>query len=276
MPRPKLSWLVGIALAFSSAAAGAQQRKIKVVGPDSMPIIYAYIGIEGGDGKISDENGEVNLGAGKKQTLTVRVQRIGYQPWFGKVELPDTGATIVVHLPRLAQALGTVRVTGTPETRALQLTGFYDRWMMRQKGALSAVFIGPEEIEFRHPDKITNMLRGLNGVELRRSCENDLVAFSSTNLCQMAVLLDGARQCPSRGCSAVVSGIGQGVTSSRPNCDSATGLNASTAVLMDQFINAGDVAAIEVYSRGGNVPVSISASDQACGIIAIWTGARRP
>ncbi len=275
MQRLNSSALIGIALSVSAVVAGAQQRKIKIVGPDSTPVMYAYVAIEGGDGKISDENGEVNLGAGKKQTLTLRVQRIGYQPWFGKVALPDTGATIMIQLPRLAQNLGTIKVQAPPETRALQLAGFYDRWMMRQKGALSAVFIGPEEIEFRHPDKITNMLRGLNGVDFRRSCENDLVAFSSSGQCQMAVLVDGQRQCPSRGCRGIVNS-GGGAQSSKPDCESATTLNSTTAVIIDQVVNAGDVSGIEVYNRGGNVPVSISSSDQSCGIIAIWTGSRRP
>jgi hypothetical protein len=276
MVRLKLTGAIVAAVVLSSSVANAQMRKLRVVAPDSAPIAFAYVAIEGGLGQITDEKGEVNLGAGKAKTFTMRVQRIGYQPWFGKLDLPDTAATVVVQLPRIAQTLGTIKVKGASETRALQLAGFYDRWMMRQKGALSAVFIGPEEIEYRHPDKITNVLRGLNGVEFRRSCENELVAFSSTNLCQMAVLVDGMRQCPTRGCNGVVSGVGQGAQSSRPNCDNPAGLNASTAVLIDQFLNAGDVAAIEVYSRGGNVPVTISASDQACGIIAFWTGSRRP
>jgi hypothetical protein len=275
MKRLEIFLSIGIALAASSSAGGAQQRKIRVIGPDSTPIMYAYVAVEGGDGKISDENGDVNLGVGKKQTLTLRVQRIGYQPWFGKVVLPDTAVTILVQLPRLAQSLSTIKVQAPPETRALQLTGFYDRWMMRQRGALSAVFIGPEEIEFRHPDKVTNMLRGLNGIDFRRSCENDLVAFSSSGQCQMAVLIDGQRQCPSRGCRGIVNS-GSGAQSSKPDCESPTTLNSTTAVILDQLVNAGDVAAIEVYNRGGNVPVSISASDQSCGIIAIWTGARRP
>jgi len=150
-------------------AARGQERKLKVVSTDSTPVVYAYVTVQGGIGQITDENGEVSLGAGKKQTLTVRVQRIGYQPWFGKVDLPDTAAIVRIPLARIAQSLSAVTVTGNATTRALQLTGFYDRWMMRQKGALSAVFIGPEELEFRHPDKITNVLRGLNGVSFRRS-----------------------------------------------------------------------------------------------------------
>jgi hypothetical protein len=266
-----------LAAAFPPAVLQGQARKLKVIAADTMPIPYAYVTVEGGIGQITDEKGEVSFGAGKKQTIVVRIQRIGYQPWFGKLDLPDTAVTLVMPLQRIAQSLSAVTVTTTSAIKSLQMTGFYDRWMMRQKGALSAVFIGPEEIESRHPDKITNMLRGLNGVKFIRSCEGEQVAFSSTNQCTMAVLIDGQRQCPSSGCKGgTAGGTFSGAQSSHPNCDSPTGLNATTAVLIDQILSASDVTAIEIYNRGGNVPVSISASDQSCGIIAFWTGSRKP
>ena len=284
-PSSALAVALAAALVVALPSAGqAQLRKLKVVSSDSLPIVYAYVAVEGGVGQITDENGEVSLGAGKKQTLTLRVQRIGYQPWFGKLDLPDTAAVFTVQLARIAQSLSTVTVTGTAQTRSLKLTGFYDRWMMRQKGTLSAVFIGPEELEFRHPDKITNMLRGLNGVSFRRSCEGEQVAFGINGTCQMAILVDGNRQCPSSGCKGLDGGTSGALSRIRPSerpgasggCTSSLNLNATNAVILDQILNANDVAAIEVYNRGGNVPVTISASDQACGIIAIWTGSRKP
>jgi hypothetical protein len=256
--------LAAALVAALPAMATAQLRKLKVVSSDSQPIAFAYVAVEGGNGQITDETGEVSLGAGKRQTLTLRVQRIGYQPWFGKLELPDTAALLTIPLARIAQSLSTVTVTGTAEVRSLKLTGFYDRWLMRQKGTLSAVFIGPEEIEFRHPDKITNMLRGLNGVTLKRTCDGDQVAFGINGLCQMAILVDGNRQCPQIGCKAGGGNYG------------CRGLNSSNSVVIDQILDANDIAAIEVYNRGGNVPVTISASDQSCGIIAFWTGSRKP
>jgi hypothetical protein len=275
--RAVVTTAVALAATLPSAGQG-QQRKLRVIAVDSQPIAFAYVTVEGGIGQITDEKGEVNLGAGKKQTLVVRVQRIGYQPWFGKLDLPDTAAVLKLSLARIAQSLSTVTVSGTAAIKSpLQLAGFYDRWMMRQKGALSAVFIGPEELEFRHPDKVTNMLRGLNGVHFVRSCEGEQVAFSNANNCIMAILVDGQRQCPSRGCAGgTAGGTFTGAQSSHPNCDDPKGLNESSAVLIDRILDANDVSAIEVYSRGGNVPVSISASDQACGIIAFWTGSRRP
>ena len=46
-------------------------------------------------------------------------------------------------------------------------------------------------------------------------------------------------------------------------------------VSIDKIINANDVMAIEVYARGGNMPISLQVNDTKCGVIAFWTGSRR-
>lgn len=236
----------------------AQARVVRVVSTDGQPIAYANVNVEGGETQITDAKGEVSLGAGKRQALTVHIRRIGFAPWFGKLELPDTAAVLTVTLPRLAQNLSTVTVTGESESASpLARTGFYDRWLMRQKGVLSAVFISPEELEFRHPDRITNMLYGLNGVrmmkkcveppEKRHLCLQGLVAASPTG-CPMAIVVDGQQQHPPKGAN----------------------------VDIDMLLHAGDVAAIEVYARAGNMPVNFQFQDTGCGVIAFWTGSRKP
>jgi hypothetical protein len=245
------------------AILGAQARVIKVVSSDGQPIAFANVIVEGGETRITDADGEVSLGAGKRQTLTFNVRRIGYTPWFGKVEVPDTAAVLVVTLPRLAQSLSTVTVSGEkPLKSPLQLTGFYDRWLMRQKGVLSAVFISPEELEFRHPDRITGMLYGLNGVRMMQgcvqtpqrsgACVTGLVVFSTVSTirsgpCPMTIVVDGVQQYAPKGANVDV----------------------------DMLLNASDVAAIEVYSRGGNMPVNFQFQDTACGVLAFWTGSRK-
>jgi hypothetical protein len=45
MKRLEIFLSIGIALAASSSAGGAQQRKIRVIGPDSTPIMYAYVAV---------------------------------------------------------------------------------------------------------------------------------------------------------------------------------------------------------------------------------------
>jgi hypothetical protein len=257
--------LVAALLALAAPAiVQGQTRVIKVVSTDGKPIPYANVSVEGGITQVTDENGDVPLGAGKRQTFTVRVRRIGFTPWFGKVELPDTAATVAITLPSLVQKLSTVTVSGTANVKpALALTGFYDRWLMRQKGVLSAVFISPEELEFRHPDKITAMLYGLNGVRVaqacvspptqsrsgsRPSCLMGLVAFNVGG-CPMTVVIDGMQQRP----------IGKGAN-----------------VAIDDLLDAFSVAGIEVYNRGGNVPISAQYHDIGCGLLMFWTGSRRP
>ncbi len=238
--------------------------------------MYAYVTVNGGVGMITDEKGQVSLGAGKIKTVTVNVRRIGFAPWFGQLTLPDTAAVMRVTLGRIAQDLATVSISGSASRAGLSVTmkGFYDRWEMRQKGLLSATFIGPEEIEFRHPDKITNMLRGLNGVSFRQSAENEQVAFGQNNQCQMAIVVDGIEQCPLSGCHT--SNNGASIMRGSPGGGRGGALSEQNAVLIDRILEANDISAIEVYPRGGNMPTSLQVSNPACGVIAFWTGSRKP
>lgn len=233
--------------------AGARGRMVRVVSDRGQPIMYANVSLDGGTVRITDEEGELNLGPGSRRKVSMRVARIGFAPWFGVVDLP-AAATMTVTLPQIAQLLTRVTVTGDaagPQTKAsLPLAGFYERWMMRQKGALTGVFIGPEEMEFRHPVKVSRMLAGLNGIRLICDMAGDC-SIQSTNpggllpgtACPLAVVLDGTQI------------YGQ--------------------VNVDQLINVDDVMAIEVYERGGNVPIGLQVNDTKCGVVAFWTGSRR-
>ncbi|HEV8411680.1 MAG TPA: hypothetical protein VGQ30_14305 [Gemmatimonadaceae bacterium] len=269
MPARFALLIAAASLATLPPAIYAQTRRLKVIREDGGPIEYANVAVEGGLNQITDDSGFVSFGAGKRTTYNVRVMRIGYAPWFGKLELPDTAATLLVTLPFSTQVLKKVVVTDTSHTHVgLTMKGFYDRWMMRQKGLLSAVFIGPEELEFRHPDKITNMLRGLNGVCVGPAIithdggkttgwSTQMYAFSSHSgemipnqrcpMCPMAVVIDGQQQYPP----------------AQPG-----------VVSIDRLLDANDVAGIEVYARAGNMPISLQVNDTKCGVIAFWTGSR--
>jgi Carboxypeptidase regulatory-like domain len=258
-----------VALSLSRSVFYALPRTLRVVSADGQPVVYANVSVEGGTTLITDQKGEVGLGVGQHQSLTVRVRRIGFTPWFGKVDFPDTSSVLTVTLAHVAQQLGEVRVTGQKNPSSPFVQGFYDRWMQRQKGLLSATFIGPEELEFRHPGKITNMLRGLNGVCIgpavitndggrTKGLSSQVYAFSSHSgslepnegcpICPMAIVIDGQQQYP----------------------PSSPGV-----VSIDAILNASDVMAIEVYERGGNMPISLQVNDTKCGVIAFWTGSRR-
>jgi hypothetical protein len=252
---------------LSSASVFAQTTVLKVIGSDTVPVPFAWVSVEGGTANITDEKGTVSLGAIRHKTLTVEVRRIGYQPWFGKLDFPDTAAVLTVTLPRLAQQLAGVTVTGQVVKTQLELVGFYDRWMQRQKGTLSATFIGPEELEKRHPSRTTDMLYGLNGISIVRGSNGAMCARGNGGSCFMTVLIDGnvLRPSPPTQCSGP----------STLHIGSRSGPSSAAGPDINMYIDANEVAAIEVYARGGNMPISLQAADNACGVIAIWTGSRK-
>jgi hypothetical protein len=241
--------------------AHAQERTLRVIRGDSEPIAYAYVSLQGGHAQLTDERGLVILGAGKKQSMTLEVRRIGYSPYFGKIEFADTATTTTVILPSVVQELGSVKVSGQRAKPSLELNGFYRRWLDGQKGTLSAAFIGPEEIEKRNAARVSAILGSINGVSMSRTTNGNTVVTSSSGSCAMAIVIDGRQVCPSLGCK-IDDGSHTG------------GLTDVNSVLIDEVIDMGSVAAIEVYRRGGNMPSDFHV-DGECGAVAIWTGSRK-
>ncbi|HXD23325.1 MAG TPA: hypothetical protein VN613_08195 [Gemmatimonadaceae bacterium] len=248
------------AVPLAAAAAGAQDRVLRVVSDDSTPIPYAFVQANGGRALLTDESGLVRFGPGKKQTLTLDVRRIGYKPFYGKLDFPDTGITLQVVLPRLAEQLRSVKVTSRKTASPLELSGFYKRWLDMQKGATSAVFIGPEEIEKRNTSRTSMLLSGVSGISISRTSNGNSVVTSG-NTCPMAVIVDGRQVCPNGGCLSDDPG--------------KSGLNDQNSVLIDQIVSVDALAGIEVYKRGGNMPSDFHV-DGECGAIALWTGSRKP
>jgi hypothetical protein len=258
LPSPNASIVEGVA-DTSGGAGNGTQHLLRVVSADGKPVVYANVSLDGGTVRITNEKGEVALGGGPLHAITTSVKRIGFTPWFGTIDFPDTASVVTVMLAHVAQYLGEVRVTGQKNPSSPFVQGFYDRWMMRQKGLLSATFIGSEEIEFRHPDHATNMLRGLNGVRFVNTClfvTDCLVAFATdTPSCPMVVLIDGQEQMPENMAPPEAPPV--------------------YVVRIDRYIDVNEVMAIEVYARGGNMPASLHVNDSRCGVIAFWTGSRR-
>jgi hypothetical protein len=247
-------------LAISASTVHGQDRVLRVVTTDGQPVAYAFVQANGGHAQLTDEDGRVGMGAGKKQTMTIEVRRIGFTPFYGKLDFPDTAITMPIVLTAIAQELGSVKVTANKSKNSLELNGFYRRWLDAQKGVTSAVFIGPEEIDKRNSSRITAMLSGVNGVNIMRTPNGNSVAVSGAGgQCPMAIIVDGRKVCPNAGCN---------------NQDFSKGVNDMNGVLLDQVLDINSVAGIEVYKRGGNMPSDFHV-DGECGAIALWTGSRK-
>ena len=248
-------------LSVAAAALRAQDRVLQVVTADSEPVTYAFVQANGGHAQLTDETGRVSLGRGKKQMFDVEVRRIGFTPYFGKIELPDTAVTIRIVLSRLAQQLNALQVTSKKSKTSLELSGFYQRWLEMQKGATSAIFIGPEEIEKRNASRVSALLGGVNGINLTRTSNGHMVVTTGGGgSCPAAVIVDGRQVCPTGGCNFL---------------DYSRGFTDQNVVLIDEVIDINSVAGVEVYKRGGNMPSAFHV-DGECGAVALWTGSRKP
>ena len=136
-----------------------------------------------------------------------------------------------------------------------------------------------ERVAKRNSNVASALLQGLNGVSLQRTSTGKTVAMSSSGRCQMTVLIDGRRACPYNGCDAGPSppSVAPGATSRRGRASVPPPPGDGQFVLLDNLLGVNEVAAVEVYPRGATIPPSLpSASDASCGLIAFWTGGRKP
>ena len=283
--------LLSAAVAAPLAAPAAQQRTLRVITPDSVPVPYAWVAIQGQTPRIADEKGVVNLGAISPKSYSVDVRRLGYTPFAGPVAVAD-GQTVISLAP-VATQIGKVAIIGSGP---MSMEGFYRRWLKRQNGGGPGVFIGPEEIEKKNVTDVAGLLRDQNGLKLERASDGGYVVTGpGNNGCQMAVMVDGqvikSRVEASSGQASRTS-IGSALNDktmymTKDQKASMLGTNSSgverkfgdyadsNSVKIDQVASIGSVSGVEVYARTAALPAELNLSDNTCGLIVIWTGARR-
>jgi hypothetical protein len=179
---------------------------------------------------------------------------------------------------------------GAPGKSALELVGFYDRWMQKLRGGLKdATFIGPEMIDELRPASAMDLLDHLNGVTLivnskgqRAATQNAMRpatgaraaggfagrgrednARPNPSVCYMTVIVDGGPVCPSVGCHYVFAGDPPGSSGDDHGVD------------LDKITPPDSIMALEVYPRREGMPNDILKEYNGCGVIVVWTGRRR-
>lgn len=268
--------ICGGALLPWSAASG-QERVIRVTGEDGEPVAFANVTLAGERPRITNEKGEVAIGASTGAPLTVDVRRLGYEAWYGTLTIGDTALVAKVTLHRISRRMFTVKVTDSSRTVPAYLRGFYERMLARQRGIGSGTYFTPEEVDRRNASVASALLQGINGVSLMHTASGRIVAMNSDGTCQMTVLVDGHRVCPENGCeptSAPAPAPTGGPRSARGAAPKPQARDGQF-VLLDNVISENEIAAIEIYPRGTSVPASLPTVDASCGLIAVWTGGRK-
>ena len=245
----------------SAGVARAQTLSGRVVdGTSDEPLgearlqLLAPEGIEVGEPVVSGADGSFTISLPEPGSYYLRAERLSYETLVdGVFEFtgPHGRLQIEIYLvPRPLEVEGfDVAARIRRSRRILRAQGFYQR-----AAAGFGDFIGPEQIESRMVPDVTDHLRAVPGVHF----SGRVMQFKSSHpfeggSCEPNVWLDGM---------LILSDWHAGH------------LNQDMRVL-DDMVNAQDVAAIEVYRTVSATPLQWGGPNARCGTVVIWTRAGR-
>ena len=244
----------------AATLSDAHNSQLEVTDALGLPIAYAAVAVNGIT-RVTDEHGVVFLNNVRGDSLTVRVRRVSYAAFQGRIARTSSTEPFRLTLLPSAQPLKTVRITDRSGLNPLVSTGFYERMQEVQKGASTGEFFTPEDLDDRMLRTVTQFLSASKyakivqyipptGGKIIRPVE--MVIQGRMN-CYMSILVDGV------------------LIHQKGEYGGAIGSD-----IIDNMINMASVAAIEVYPSVANAPISIASKVRgaACGIVAIWTGGR--
>lgn len=185
----------------------------------------------------TDGAGAFVLTAPRSGTYALRVTHPSYMTYEADSVVVGGGEAVMLEI-RLGRGAIPLEPLVVTARRNARMVGFDDR----QETGLGR-FITREDIDRRSAFRTSDLLRGVQGITLRRSGRSGamlaLMRGGATGLCQPAIWLDGVqvRQLP-----------------------------GST---LDDFLTPGTIEAIEVYPSHAVAPVEYVSG--SCGVILIWT-----
>lgn len=200
----------------------------------------------------ADSTGSFEIADVSPGPYRIRASRVGYRDAVGDLVLTaDSVVDVEIRMSVEAVVLDpvTVRSRSTRDVSPV-LRGFYARM---EAGA--GRFITREEIEARHPVRITDMLR--NMPNLRASPP------------RMGASGQGFTQ-PSNGDRCTVVFFVDGMQVNQPNMPGVRGTMRND-VAIDDYVQPEEVEGIEVYRGESDTPAEFTTRWVQCGTIVIWT-----
>jgi hypothetical protein len=164
--------------------------------------------------------------------------------------LPGKLTVVEVRMAPEALALEPLVITAEARTFHLEMQGFYER---RSKGLDTGIFITPEIMEERMPNRLTDLFWSLPATRVIETQVGDQGVYFRAgerfgDICWPMVFQD--RQLVRTG------GLQSG--------------GADPAAL-NEILEAFDVAAIEIYRSPAEIPPEFNGPNAACGVIVLWT-----
>lgn len=250
------------------ARAQTQRSRVEVHDARGGRVPFALVTLGTAAGVVADDSGRALVTA-RGDSIRLLVRRIGYKEHFGWVPRGEDGAYAVTLTP-LVMTLDTVAIREMADT-PLSRSGFYDRMQRVQRGAIVGEFVTPEQLEERSSSQTSNLFVGRRYARVIRQGSRGLPIIVGRASCAVTVLVDGHR---------VFNLVGEGLAGDAPQSINGAGTQKGSAgnlLTIDQVVDGNDVAAIEIYPSTANAPVEMQTlgGRGSCGVVAIWTGARR-
>ena len=202
-----------------------------------LPVAGAEVGLSGllVHGTTADD-GVYRIAGVPTGPRVVRVRRLGFRPDSVLVQvLPGGTVTADVVLRVVAQQIAAVVIEAGHPQFSGRMASFFER---RARGF--GTFFTAEEIDRRHPSRLTDLLRTVPGVRLEQQGHERVVLFRGAR-CAPLIWIDGAP--------------------------------ATAGYLDPDIFHPGTIAGIEVYPGPATVPSELMwvRGKGACGVIALWT-----
>lgn len=235
---------------------------------DSLPVSTVF----------TDENGQWFLDFPGPGFFYIEATRFGYLPWVAgpfEVKAEDDLNSVYRLWPQPIQ-MDPIEVSVQATRLHLRTAGFYER-----QRADFGFFLGPEEIEKRRAPRLTDLMRTLPGVNMvslatgsvgRRFIQLRGSSLSQGGVCRPRIYVDGLLY--AKGDSHLLDRV-EGEERELDEIEEIIDQGLS----VDDIGPPSDIAGIEIYRSGNQVPVQFGGSSvqTLCGVIVIWTkrGTRR-
>jgi len=268
--------ILTLLVCLGATALEAQRTTVVVRDGSGAAVAYAYVAPASGAAVTLDSAGRADLTLRGRDSIFVRVRRIGYAPLDRWVRLPVPD-TLELVMGRVVQTLDAVQVVSSRDT-PLGQRGFYDRMDRVQRGATVGHFITPEQLELQLPMNLTQSLRTARYVSINRVGPGRDVLLGrggcAMNLVVDGMLVQGTAQ------DEVVEQVPTSIRREGTYRPPSMGRNGMSSNLdINNIVGGNEIAAIEIYPSVANAPfemqAAVSSGRGTCGIVAIWTGGRR-
>lgn len=276
--------LVASLLALPAALAAQHDRlRVHVNDTEGMPVPFATVQLQNGTIRIADDSARAFFNLPPADSIRLVVRRIGYAPFSGWVQKEDSDGTT---FRAVIENAATVAIPVSIEARRntpLANRGFYDRVDQVQRGAITARFYPPEELESRNLVSILTLVREVPFIRVQIIAGRHALTRRGED-CGVTIIVDGVRV------AGTVESLFDRMSRERRALDkelettpterervAVRERHARALATVEDLVSIQQVAAVEAYATAAQAPVAMQRHSGAsqCPVLAIWTGSRR-